>query len=291
MNSGTTELHIFYGSQSELQAQGTALCAAGTGSTKTVSGSTTNTGTAASARIALGSVGFSVQPATGSFQVGSVPPGVFDLVAATLDGATPPNSIRMLIQRNLNPASGGSVGVLDFSGAGFLPTVSTLALSNTLSQTVIASYNLHTANNPQSLYYSTIVTGTAIPLFGVPTAQQVAGDLHYIVGQALSGTTDVRFAGMAFGTIAAKTLTFGSALTPAPVPSALVFAPYARLRMMVTIPPEYNRFFDVGYQQSGTNRSVDIQTTANYSGGGLSLNVDIPDFTAAGTAGRTPGRR
>lgn len=279
LNNGTTELHIFYGSQTELQTQGGALCAGGSGSTKSISGSTINTGTAASARIALGSAFTSVQPATGTFQLTTVPPGTLDLVAASLDGANPPNAVRMLLQRNLNLATGGTVGTLDFAGAGFLPTVSTLSVSAP-GQTVIANYNLHTANNPLSLYYSTIVTGTSIPLFGVPVGQQVAGDLHYVLAQALSGTTDVRFAGVAFGTIAPKTLAFGSALT-APAPSAITPpGPYARLRMVLSIQGEYNKFFDVSYQQSGTNRSVDIQTTAAYAGSVSSLTVDIPDFTA-----------
>jgi hypothetical protein len=279
LNGGTTELHIFYGSQTELQTQGGALCAAGTGSAKSISGVAVNGGTAATARIALGSSGTSVSSFPGTFQFNNVPPGTLDLVAASLDGASPPNAIRMLLQRSLNIATGGTVGSLDFAGAGFLPTVSTLAVSAP-GQTVIVTYNLHTANNPLSPYYSTIVTGTSIPLFGVPTAQQVAGDLHYILAQAFSGSTDVRFAGVAFGTIAPKTLAFGSALTPTPVPSSLASSPYARLRMMVTVQPEYNRFFDVGYQQSGTNHSVDIQITANYAGTVSSLNVDIPDFTA-----------
>jgi hypothetical protein len=282
LNGGTTELHIFYGSVTQLQTQGSALCGAATGATRTVAGVVTNPGTGTSSVVVgLGASTAFVAPqgAGTTFSLSAVPPGALDLVAASVDGVLPANPFLMLLQRGVNPAS--SVGVLDFS-TGFTPARATLTLLGAPGQTVKGTYQLHTGTGTLSSYYVSFTGsgGSTLPLFGLAAAQQLAGDLHYVLAETSGGSSN-RAAGTVFATIANKQLSFGSEL-PAPTVTTLATFPYIRPRaVLASVLPEYGKLFTADYQQSsgGTRRST-IQMTGDYIAGATSLTLDVPDFTA-----------
>ena len=287
---GTTNtLHVFYGTLSELQSQGAGLCG-NTAAVKSVVGTVANVGTAASVQIGLGTAFALVTPPATAFTMGSVPPGTIDLIAATADGASPANGIKMLLQRNINPS--GSLGVLDFAAAGFSAGSATLTLVNTLGQNISLKGQYQTSNAVLTKYYTdiTAVPATSRQFFGVPPAQQVAGDLHYLSAQALVGsgpTALFRGAGVVFNAIGPQTLTFGSALSTVVVtkPPFVPAAPQpVLLRAPVTVQAEYNKLWQADYDQiSSTGRFASVQATAAYIGASSTANVDLPDLS--GVAG------
>ena len=285
---GTTDLHLFYGSQSELQAQGASLCS-NSAATKTIGGSLTNFGTAATAFIGLGSGSAQLTlPVQTAFQMGRVPSGALDLVGAIVDGASPqPNAVRMFLRRNVNIPSGGTTGALDFGGSeSFVPTIATLT-PNVFDQGVAVTYAFQTTNQALATYFANFTnTGPTLSLFGVPAPQLNVGDLHYITAQAYNGTgatTSYRVAGSAVASIANMPITFGAALNP-PTIQTLATAPYARVAASLGVQPEYGKLFEATYQQStGSDRNVFIQVTGAYVGAGTSVTLSIPDFSA--TAG------
>ena len=279
-NSGITTTHVFYGSQTELAAQGLALCGSSTGAVGSASGVVINAGTATTVDIGLGTAtAFAHPPATTTFTLNAVPPGPLDLVAAALDGATLPNPIRMLLRRNF---TGSSAGALDFAGAeSFVPVLgSTLTIGSGLSQTVALTYFLHSSNAALAAYYNAGTTGIAAPLFGLPAAQQQAGDLHYASAQAFGagGGTSTRTAGVLFASVASKSLSFGSVGS---TPTVTSVAGIAVQRMAIPTQGEYSKLWQADYDQSSNlGRTATVQMTVGYLGTAATANLDLPDLSA-----------
>lgn len=280
-----TNLHIFYGTLADFTAKSGEGCAAGTGATRTLTGTVANTGTAAQVNIGLGSASAIVQrPAATAFTISGVEPGPHDLVAATIDGAMPANGIRMLLRRAVDVS--GVLPVLDFSSSeAFTPAHATLNVANnTAGDFTVAEYFLHTSNSPLTPYFTQFAQiATGWPLFGVPTTLMQAGDLHYALVQAFSGTgssTKFRTAGVMFGGVTSQTVTLGSAPTPATITTTAT-SPYARLQASIPVQAEYAKLFEFDQSQSApSNHNVSIQATGGYVGSGISpVLLRTPDFT------------
>src|SRR6185295_13393868 len=111
------------------------------------------------------------------------------------------------------------------------------------------------ANHVLTTYYSVFTNaGPTLKLFGIPVANQVAGDLHWITAQAFSGTgstTAARLGGAAAATIVDMPIAIGSALLQ-PTISDPTNTPYPRLRAVLPAQPEYDKLFELTYQQSGS---------------------------------------
>ncbi|MEP6999983.1 MAG: hypothetical protein ABI969_05875, partial [bacterium] len=230
------------------------------------------------------------------FTLNGVADGSRDLVATrnafTFAGTSFNTTLaKIIIRRGLNPASGSSIPVLDFGAAeAFNPGTATATLNNLGSDQSLMTELYLTAGGTNGFLTTDPGAGNASRTFyGVPSAQQVAGDLHYLQASALSPAaftdptqaTTLRSAGIFFAALGNQTLTFGPALS-APTVTVAATAPYVRLRSVLPRQVEYNQFFYVNFQQSGsTPRSIVIEATVGSVGAGA-FDATIPDFSAAG---------
>ncbi|HET9983161.1 MAG TPA: hypothetical protein VFQ38_06230 [Longimicrobiales bacterium] len=290
----TTGFHltVLYAATAELQAQGSGACATG-GAGKTVSVNVTGLQPPDLGYVGLGSAVGTASAAQGSLvTLRNVPQGTVDLVAARIainvtDFTLTVN--KLLVRRNLNPADNSTLPPVDFgSTEAFDPASRTVTLNNlgTDQAQLFASYV--TANRSVVPYFieSAATSAATHTVATFPASQQAAGDLHMVFATAVPpGTPPAysRTAGTLFGASANQTLTLG------PVPAAVTVSapstsPYARLRAVLTVQSEYNRFWTASYVQPavGAVRTATIMATTGYAGGGGTLTLDVPDLT--GTA-------
>ena len=292
-------LNVFYGSQSELQTQGAAICAGQTQTAKSVNGTVVGVTGSDNASVTLGTAQAQPSSFLSSFTLTNVPAGPLDLVASrtavlvsgsTLVSVTPAS---VLIRRGVNVANGFTIS----------PSIDLSPASAEAAAPVFRNVTLSGLNGDQAstlLLYSTAGGITAAQLFQefpattattrlfatVPSSKQAAGDLHILgVFAAPSLATQPvmsRVVYMAFFAGADKTISLGP--TPNAVTSSVLSAASpARFRAALSIQPEYNRFFVAGWSQAGGSpRSVNVQVTPAYAGSATTLNVDIPDLSAAG---------
>ena len=294
-SASSLQTNVYYGTKAEITAKGVQACQ--TPVTKTVSGSTAGLSGTDNAYVNLGGKVTTVVPAGSlNYTLNGVPDGARDLVATrnalSLNGLSVSSTLaKVIIRRGINPATGSTLPVLDFGGSeAVTPSTATATLVNLGADQSLITVLLTTANSTNAVLYADPGSaGASRPYFGVPAAQLIAGDLHYVQATALpSGfTTDPILAATSrssgiftSGAIGNLTLTFGPALS-APTVTTAATAPYVRLRTVLTRQAEYNQIFNINYQQSGsTSRAVSIDATAAYVGSG-SLDITIPDLSAA----------
>jgi hypothetical protein len=284
-------LSIFYGSQAELNAQGTGSCTPGV-SGKTVNGSVANLGLTQLAFVSLGSATASVIGASGStFQLKDVAAGALDLIASriSIDLATSAFSVdKLIIRRGLNQADGSTITpALDFNAAeAFAPVTPTLTIGNLNGEAGSAlSFYFTSGFGGASAAAPLFITGTPGPgpftYAGVPAAKQASGDLHLVLATASPNSTNPtqsRSSGIFFKDATNRTVTLGSALNQ-PTVSAAATAPYVRFRATGNVQAEYNKSISVEFSQAA-GRSVVFSATEGYLAGLTAYDFTIPDFTA-----------
>jgi hypothetical protein len=286
------DLTIVYGTQSELNGQGTQICLPGAG--KTVNGTVAGVN-AAQAQSATVSLGPSVADASaaGTYQLTDVPDGSLDLVAArsTTNTTTFSSTVdKMIIRRGINAANNSTLPVLDFGSAeAFDPVQGNLTIGNIGTDLAIVLTSYFTAAGSGAAGAS--VGGSFIPsagpfkYFGVPASKQVAGDLHLALAIAFPGLTSTdqaRVAALYFKDPTDRTVTLGAAL-PAQTVSAAATTPYVRFRATGPIPAEYGKLLNVEFIQGTAARSVNITATEGYIAGAATYDITVPDFS--GVAG------
>jgi len=287
-------LSIFYGSQAELNSQGTGSCSPGvTG--KTVNGSVANLGLTQLAFVSLGAATSTVIGASGStFQLKDVAPGALDLISSriSIDLATSAFNVdKLIIRRGLNQADGSTITpALDFNAAeAFAPVTPTLTIGNLNGEAGSAlSFYFTSGLGGASAAAPLFVTGTPGPgpftYAGVPAAKQASGDLHLVLATASPNTTNPtqsRSSGIFFKDATNRTVTLGSALNQ-PTVSAAATAPYVRFRATGGVQAEYNKSISVEFTQSAAaaSRTVIFSATEGYLAGLATYDFTIPDFTA-----------
>ena len=289
---GSFTLTVLFGLKQELTDASAGLCANPT--EKTVNGSVAGLATGEAATVSLGGALASLS-ANGNFTLNNVPDGNRDLIATktltSISGAGITFTVnKLIIRRNQNPANGSTMAALNFSAAeAFDPITRNLTVNGVGSDFLSTSVSYVTANNALTTLYSDInpsSSGTR-PYYGVPTAQQAAGDLHLATAVAtnISGTTAnyLRIFGTYFKDAVDKTVTLGPVPSTATV-SAVATSPYVRLRAQWTAQTEYNKYFSAVYTQANAAapRTSLVSATSGYVGG-TSVDLAIPDFT--GVAG------
>ena len=286
------DLTIVYGTQSELNGQGTQLCLPGSG--KTVNGTVAGVN-AASGQAATVSLGPSVADASaaGTFQLTDVPDGALDLVAArsTTNTTTFSTSVdKLIIRRGVNATNNSTLPVLDFGSAeAFDPVQGNLTIGNIGADLAIVLTSYFTAAGSGAA--GATVGGSFIPgtgpfkYFGVPASKQIAGDLHLALAIAFPGLTSTdqaRVAALYFKDPTDRTVTLGAALGAQTV-SAAATTPYVRFRATGPIPAEYGKILDLQFIQGTAARSVHITATEGYIAGAATYDITVPDFS--GVAG------
>jgi hypothetical protein len=287
-------LSIFYGTQAELNAQGTSRCLPGTG--KTVNGSVSNVTSTQSATVTLGPSSASVNGSGAlTFQLKKVPDGSLDLIASrsSINLTTFAFVVdKLIIRRGLNQADGSTIPVLDFNAAeAFAPATANITVGNLNGEVAGVSTFYFTSFGSGSAGASLATGGLPGPgpftYYGVPTAKQVAGDLHLAQVIAFPSTSDFtqfRSSGLYFKDPTDRTITLGAALT-LPTISAAATAPYVRFRATGPIQAAYNKNVTALFTQSNTTapRTVTIGATEGFLSGLATYDFTVPDFT--GVAG------
>jgi hypothetical protein len=287
------DLTIAYGTQAELNGQGTALCLPGSG--KTVNGTVAGLSAQQSASISLGTADADASGANPAFQLKDVPDGALDLIASrttTTISATDFSIVldKLIIRRGVNAANNSTLPVLDFGAAeAFDPVQANITIGNLGSELgfAISSYYTSAGSSTVGAALSSFsLPGTGpFKYYGVPASKQIAGDLHVAIAFAtpsLTSDDQVRFAGLYFKDATDRTVTLGPALT-APTVSTAATAPYVRFRATGSIQTAYNKFLSVDFDQSTVGRSVSIGVSEGYLAGSATYDLAIPDFT--GVAG------
>jgi hypothetical protein len=292
-------LNIVYGTQTELNAQGTSRCLPGTGKTVngSVAGLTTGTTTQQSATVSLGSAGTSVSPPNLNFQLTDVPDGALDLIAGrqtiTINTTTFTfTSVldKLIIRRGVNAASNSTLPVLDFgSSEAFDPAQANLTIGNLGTDVgfTLTSYFTATGSGTSGAALSTFPSPGSGPFkyYGVPANKQIAGDLHLAIAFALpslTATDQSRFGALFFKDPTDRTVTLGGAF-PVPTITTAATAPYVRFRAQGSLPTEYNQFLSISYTQGQAGRTASITASQNWLAGANSYDLSIPDFS--GVAG------
>lgn len=280
------DLEVFYGSKTDLQGRASEVCNGASGAGKTVTAPVAGTSTGDIVLASLGPSSGSLAGSTMTFS--NVPNGNVDLIAGrttlTINQVGVSfNLAKMIIRRNLNPATNTALATVDFGATeAFTPVTKNLTINN-LGTDVSAVLGLYfTTNNTFASYFTDFSGGGSARTYpGVPSANQAAGDLHIlaIVGlPSLTGSTPQREALFAFHDAADKTFALGPVLNT-PTVSTLTATGYARLRAAITVQPEYNKDLSFAGSQTGAApRNFTIQQTAGYSGAS-SLNLDVPDLS------------
>jgi hypothetical protein len=211
--------------------------------------------------------------------------GAQDLVAYRTSLLSGPSvSDRAVIMRDLNTASGGSVGTVDFGGSSAITPVSgTITVTGGLagdSYTQSMSYLTGANCTPGTLYFATGGTSATLTAFGIPAGSQRATDFHQLL-IAVGTATANRSVIASFHSLGNQTIALGAAL-PAPTITALGGS-YKRLQAALTIPSDYQTLASFSYNQGGKDASVEASYTYL---GSASATIAFPDFS--GVAGFDP---
>ncbi len=294
ISGGGTSTFIYQQTRAELIAAGNAECVQNP-STKTVNGTVAGLSAGQTAYVALGgTLGTVTFPST-AFSLTGVLDRATDLVAARagIDFTTfaiVPD--RFVLRRNLNPAAGSSIPVIDFGSAeAFAPATATYTLANNGTDDIFVTGGFFTSNGAAG-FFSIPVTGggNSRPVYGIPLARTQAGDLHQVQALATGGNgATIRGVTQYNRELVNRTLTLGSNLN-APTFTTLAGAPYQRYRAAGTFQAEYNQEITISYQQTTSGgRAWTLYSTAGYLGGASSYSLDLPDLSAVAGFNNTWG--
>ena len=258
---------------------------------ETVNGSVAGLAAGELASVSIGSARTSVN-GNGAFQLANAEDGNLALVGFKSLASTPGTGSRMLIRRNNNPANGGSVGTVDFSGSeSFAPASATMTIANLgTGETYKHAMHYYTAGGATNcevarLYAEIPASGNTFTAFGAPAAQQASSDWHAVSLFTYAGTNSFRTLHQYFQALAPQTFTLGSVL-PVPTITALAGG-YKRLQAALTMPAEYQSRASFRYQdQAGTRPLVIVSATMAWFGS-TSVSLSLPDFS--GVAGWNNG--
>lgn len=282
LGTGTSTINVLYFTQAELIAGSFNLCpAAATG--KTVNATVANLPAGQQGLVSFGA-GFASTLANGAVQLTNVLDGSHDLVAYTGAFLGPAATDRVFFARGLNPANGGSLGTVDFTGAGS-SVVASAAITlvggvggETYSQAM--SYQTGATCDPATFYQIGTFAGSPFTAYGVAAGNQAATDFHRLTVIAINGTTSFRFVSESFKTLAARNLTLPSNLGTVTVTDA--GGPYKRLVVVTTLPADLPSSAVATYvDNTVTGKAGTIIASSGWLGG-LAVSLTLPDFSALG---------
>jgi hypothetical protein len=282
-------LSIFYGTQAELNSQGTQRCLPGTG--KTVNGSVANVDAGQTATVTLGPSSATIVGGTGTtFQLTKVPDGVLDLIASR--STTNPTTFasvvdKVIIRRGLNQPNGSTIPVLDFDAAeAFAPVTENITVGNLNGEVAAVSTLYFTSSGSRAsgagLASATVPGPGPYTYYGVPAAKQAAGDLHLVQATAYPSSQDLtqsRSSALFFKEPTDRTVTLGPALT-LPTVSPAATTPYVRFRATGPMQTQYNKAVGAVFTQVTTQfHQVFISASEGYLAGSFTYDFTVPNFT------------
>ncbi len=271
-NGASTSVVGLYFTQPELTAAPIVVCTPATG--KTVNGTAAGIALGESASLTLD--GASATASTnGAFQFTNVANGTFDFVGYRRSFLAPGASDRMILRRDQNIASGGSLTVADFGSAeAFAPAQATLTVNGGTAQLSTMAYLTGASCSVASLYAN--VTAPS-PIYGVAAGQQRASDFHYLTVISTSGNVS-RIVSEVYNAFGNRTVTLGA--TPGVPTITPLTAGFKRLQAAFTIPTGYQSSTNFQYRNAASDRVVSIGASFGWLGG-AAATLPVPDLGAA----------
>lgn len=274
--SGTQLGIIYYG---VAQIGGGTVDACPPPLTKTVGG--TAAGTVGLTRMSLGGAGSSALLfSDGAFLLSAVPDGALDLVGYSANGGA--GSDRMLIERDLDIASGGSLGTVDFGVDGFDPDSVEITLTGLAGgESGLAGMDYASSSAGAvcavSPLYANVLTGATYAGMSA-TATEQASDEYHVVSVTAATTTGAKVLRESFSALADREVAMPADLPDPTVTDVTGGAGYLRLQADYVLPGEYDRQTFFSYAFDTWNVAI-LATGAAFSG---SASLDLPDFSSVG---------
>jgi hypothetical protein len=226
-----------------------------------------------------------VSPPPSTFSLSFLPSGFLDLIA-NRDAFTVSSTVpdRVIVRRNINLTTGGTIPALDFASAEALaPATNSLTISGLIAQeTASLDVRFSTANaHDHDLYYVPSFSTTPQAIYSFPAALTQAGDFHTLdVYSQDPNTNGYRGVMQFYRNAGDKVAALGPAMS---IPSfvALSASPVVRERMTLAVQPQYASFANAYHvQQNGsTTRTVSVTGTSGYFGPITTWTLDIPDLS------------
>jgi len=280
---------VYYGTQAELQAFGANRCVTNPNATRALNGSVAGIAALDQATVALGGGFATVQGTNLNYQLSNVLDGPADLLAThtevTFSGGLAYTPRKVIIRRNQNIPTGGTIPVLNFGTEGFAPASAGLVINNLGVDQTVTTMSYLASGTTGNLFVTPTPNGSALQtIFGIPAAQQAAGDLHLLTVFALRGSDgEGRGLTQFFSAFGARTLTLGPDLG-APAVTFLGSSPYIRYQASGTIQAEYDDVLTFTIAQAGATqgsaRSWNVFGTRGYFPG-ATYTLPIPDLSGA----------
>ena len=269
----------YYG-LSELTAAAAAECTNNpVVGTKSLAGSVS--GFTASTQVATVSMGAALSSATNQSQTGftinKVPDGAVDLVAVRADIATS-SAQRVLVQRNVNVATGGSLGTLDLAGGtSFAPGTGTLNITAPNDAPLFGLNRFTTATGSSAGFTTAQISGGSVAYQGVPEANMLASDKQQVEVTQSVGSTLRRFITAYTRGPGVVNLTM-PADPGAPTITSTGSATYARASMSGSLLPAFNGLISISFDQAARSRRWEVTSTPAGRTGTTSYLFALPDF-------------
>lgn len=285
-NSPSTT-YVEYMTRAEISAAPFVFCPGLPINSKVVSGVVTGLTPQQNVFITLGGSFVQTGALFPTFNLVGVPSGDRDLLAYRFVGG-PAATDRIIVRRDLNLPTGGTVASLDFAAAeSVAPTTATLSIGGLAGEGLLETMTYLTRSScDAAMIYQTGATGSSHLMLGVPVAQQRPDDYHMLKIAASTATTS-RTVQESFRVMANRTVTLGGVLGNPAV--AILGGNYKRLQATFGFPLEYTKSVTLRYIQtsgtpSGAPRTV-LVTATPASIASTTAVVAMPDF--AGVTGWT----
>ena len=277
-----TVTEVQYFGLSEVVAAGASECSENPiPGAKTLSG--TISGFANAQEVATVSMGTALSSAanqsTPTFTITKVPNGAIDLIAVR---ANLVSSLvqRVLLTRNVNVASGASLGTLDLAaGTSFVPGNGSITVTAPNDGAIFAQNVLTTANGSSAAFSTPqLSSGVAATYQGVPDAQLIASDLQEVQITQVVDTTISRF--ITRYTRGPTTVTLTMPSDPgAPTVTNVTPSAYTRATASGSLPAAFNSLITLSFDQAARNRLWTVTSTAAGRTGTTTYSFTLPDFS------------
>lgn len=245
-------------------------------STKTVGGNAV--GLVGLTNVSFGGVGTPLFT-DGAFVIGAVPEGIQDFIGYSANNMG--GSDRMVISRDLDIMSGGSLGTIDFA-AGFTPASATITLNGLIgSENGFAGMSYATSSAGSTcavapLYSGIMPAGGATTFTGrsAPVAEKMSDEYHvvdltYTVGGQAKALKE------SFSTLADRTVDL-PADVPVPTLMDVGSTAYLRLQADYVLDAEYDDLTSFSY----TDGSNAVSLFATGDAMSTDASFTMPDFSA-----------
>lgn len=283
---GAKQTDVFYATRAELAVLGVADCAG----TRSVSGSVAGVSAAQVVEVAMANASARPSGTSTSFNLNGLPERPMDLMATSgVSSSTSFSPDKVILRRDLNPASGATLPALDFAASeAFSPTQFNATITNlTDADSKVFVSTFWTVGGTVGLLQAGPPAAGATVVRALPADRLVAGDVHELYVDAYQGAAGVgRTIYSYYAAATDRTETVGAFLN-VPLITTLTTSPYQRYRARLEAQSDYGsmvrvRFFQAPAQND--SRLVSVHLTAGYLGGApATWDVSIPDFT--GVAG------